>query len=162
MSVEELLLPAENSERTAKPRGRPFRPGQSGNPGGRPKVLAEVRDLARASTLEALETIRHLMADEKIPPAIRLSAAEALLDRAWGKSATVQPSDLNRPAWRELPQEVLDQLARYRCSRGHRVDGFLVEEKAGGRLRVACHCGSGVLEIADDAIILGSDVTGPW
>ena len=28
-------------------KGRPFKPGQSGNPGGRPRVLRDVQDLAR-------------------------------------------------------------------------------------------------------------------
>jgi hypothetical protein len=28
-------------------RGRPFKKGESGNPGGRPKVTAELRELAR-------------------------------------------------------------------------------------------------------------------
>jgi hypothetical protein len=47
-----IALTAENSDRAVEPRGRPFRPGQSGNPGGHPRLLAEVRDLARASTSE--------------------------------------------------------------------------------------------------------------
>ena len=34
-------------------RGRPFQKGQSGNPGGRPKVAAEVKELARVHTAEA-------------------------------------------------------------------------------------------------------------
>ncbi|WP_447986972.1 DUF5681 domain-containing protein [Nitrospira sp. Nam74] len=32
-----------------------WKPGQSGNPGGRPKVLIEVRDLARNHGREAIE-----------------------------------------------------------------------------------------------------------
>jgi hypothetical protein len=136
---------AENSDLSAKLRGRPFKPGQSGNPGGRPKILAEVRDLARVSTVEALETIRSLMADQKVPPATRLAAADTLLDRAWGKSTTVLPSDLSRPAWRELSAEVFDQVRRHRCFRGHRPEGFLVEEKPNGDLHVSCACGGGLV-----------------
>jgi hypothetical protein len=33
--------------------GGSFKPGQSGNAGGRPKVVAEIRDLARQHTAEA-------------------------------------------------------------------------------------------------------------
>jgi hypothetical protein len=35
----------------------PFQPGQSGNAGGRPRVLAEVRELARAHTASALNAL---------------------------------------------------------------------------------------------------------
>jgi hypothetical protein len=158
---------AENSRASAsgshgRGTGRPFQPGQSGNPGGRPKLLAEVRDMARASTVEAIETIRRLMLDEKVAPATRLAAADALLDRGWGKAAAIQPSDLNRPAWRELPREVLDQIGRHRCSRGHTADSFLVEEREDGGLRVSCQCGAGSFEVIDDAIALSSNMTGPW
>lgn len=39
---------AENNAKAAKPRGpgRPFQPGQSGNPGGRPKLREHVRERA--------------------------------------------------------------------------------------------------------------------
>ena len=36
--------------------GKPFKKGQSGNPGGRPKVVAEVKELA-TQTSEATEEI---------------------------------------------------------------------------------------------------------
>ncbi|MGB6440326.1 MAG: DUF5681 domain-containing protein [Methyloceanibacter sp.] len=37
--------------------GKPFKKGQSGNPGGRPKIVAEVKELARAHTGEAIQTL---------------------------------------------------------------------------------------------------------
>lgn len=40
---------AENSGKTAA-RGRPFQKGQSGNPGGRPKISAEFKDKCRVFT----------------------------------------------------------------------------------------------------------------
>ena len=65
--------------------GKPFKKGQSGNPGGRPKVIAEVKELARAHTGAAIETLVSIMANPKAAPAARVSAANALLDRGYGK-----------------------------------------------------------------------------
>jgi Family of unknown function (DUF5681) len=65
--------------------GKPFKKGQSGNPGGRPKVVAEVRELARAHTGEAVQTLVSIMTNHKAAPAARVSAANALLDRGYGK-----------------------------------------------------------------------------
>ena len=45
--------------------GKPFKKGQSGNPGGRPKVIAEVKELARAHTGEAIETLVSIMTNRK-------------------------------------------------------------------------------------------------
>ena len=62
-----------------------FVPGQSGNPGGRPKDEHRVGELARSYTLEAIETLVDLMRhgrDERV----RGIAAQALLDRGWGKA----------------------------------------------------------------------------
>ena len=67
--------------------GKPFKKGQSGNPGGRPKVVAEVKELARAHTGEAIETLVSIMTNPKSAPAARVSAANALLDRGFGKPA---------------------------------------------------------------------------
>ena len=63
----------------------PFKKGQSGNPGGRPKVVAEVKELARAHTGKAIETLVSIMDNPKAAPAARVSAANALLDRGYGK-----------------------------------------------------------------------------
>jgi hypothetical protein len=65
--------------------GKPFQKGQSGNPGGRPKAVAEVKELARAHTSEAIETLVSIMSNPKAAPAARVSAANALLDRGYGK-----------------------------------------------------------------------------
>jgi Family of unknown function (DUF5681) len=53
-------------------KGRPFQKGVSGNPGGRPKVLGDVQELARQKSPEAINTLSNIMHDEKAPPAARL------------------------------------------------------------------------------------------
>jgi Family of unknown function (DUF5681) len=67
-----------------------WKPGQSGNPSGRAKVDLNLRRLARERTVEALETLAKIMLNEKAAAAARVAAAQAILDRGWGKP--VQPT----------------------------------------------------------------------
>jgi hypothetical protein len=75
-------------------RSTSWRPGTSGNPGGRPrkpatiaarKTIDDVKAAARELTPEALATLESVMGDEKAPPAARVTAANTILDRGWGK-----------------------------------------------------------------------------
>ena len=69
-----------------------FPKGQSGNPGGRPRDEQKVAELARSYTTEAIETLVALMRsgnDERV----RGTAAQALLDRGWGKPKVELVSD---------------------------------------------------------------------
>ena len=62
-----------------------FQKGRSGNPGGRPKEVGEVRDLARQYTPAAIEALEGIMNQATAPASARVAAAEALLNRAWGR-----------------------------------------------------------------------------
>src|SRR4051794_39200595 len=62
-----------------------FAKGQSGNPGGRPKVEGLVRELAQQQTTIALKTLVECLDDAN--GRVRVSAAVALLDRGWGRPA---------------------------------------------------------------------------
>jgi len=58
--------------------------GHSGNAGGRPKDEHKVAELARSFTTEAIDTLVELMRSGK-DERVRGTAAQALLDRGWGK-----------------------------------------------------------------------------
>jgi len=88
-----------------------FAPGQSGNPGGRPKDEHRVGELARSYTLEAIETLVDLMRhgrDERV----RGTAAQALLDRGWGK-AKVEVVTTGEGGYLELLRAVNERPKRH-------------------------------------------------
>lgn len=62
----------------------PFKPGQSGNPGGRPKGLAAK---AREYTDRALEVIAEALQDPD--PKVKLAAAKEVFDRGYGKAVSM-------------------------------------------------------------------------
>jgi uncharacterized protein DUF5681 len=53
--------------------GRPFPKGQSGNPGGRPKELRDVIELARSHTTDAIETLVAAMNSDSAPWGARIA-----------------------------------------------------------------------------------------
>ena len=63
----------------------PWVKGASGNPGGRPREVADIRKLARSRGKEAIDALYEIMRDEKAPPAARIAASVALLDRGYGR-----------------------------------------------------------------------------
>jgi hypothetical protein len=91
--------------------GRPFPKGRSENPGGRPKALADVQAYARQQTNTAIDVLASIMSDEKASPAARIAAANALLDRGYGKPSSIVDThiDENRDV-RELTKDELDTL----------------------------------------------------
>jgi hypothetical protein len=65
-------------------RGRPFEKGRSGNPGGRPKVAGELRELAREHTRKAINELARLGVKAR-SESVRVAAIRELLDRGYGK-----------------------------------------------------------------------------
>jgi hypothetical protein len=60
-------------------------PGRTPNPGGRPRAGITVVSLARKHTRAAVETLAEIAADPKAKRKDRIAAAEALLNRGWGR-----------------------------------------------------------------------------
>lgn len=86
-------------------RSTSFKPGKSGNPGGKPKnpqkiadhkVLADVKQLAREAGEDAIRALKDVMMSSKSPPAARVTAASALLDRGYGKPPAFVTGDADQ------------------------------------------------------------------
>jgi hypothetical protein len=65
-------------------RGRPFQKGTSGNPGGRPKVIGGLRELARQHSSDVIKELARLALKARSETA-RIAAGRELLDRGYGK-----------------------------------------------------------------------------
>ena len=85
-----------------------FKPGQSGNPGGRPKGIEA---LAREHTPAALAAL----VDALRSPRERVSAAVALLDRGWGKPTVTVEGNVEHTTYvlrAPTPTESADEWLR--------------------------------------------------
>jgi hypothetical protein len=82
-----------------------FKPGQTGNPGGRPKIAAEVRELAQQNCKLAVQKLVKLLDSDN--ENIVLSAAQVLLDRGIGKP--IQAVEISGNITHDLSDAELDQ-----------------------------------------------------
>ena len=88
-----------------------FQKGQSGNPGGRPKIVGEVQELARQHSPEAIDTLLEIMRNKKAPAAARALASNSILDRGYGKPPQSLEAKINRGSIREMTDEELMAIA---------------------------------------------------
>ena len=77
-----------------------FKPGQSGNPGGRPKGQSEIVKAAQRHGKDAIKRLVELMSDED--SAVQVKACQVILDRGYGKA----------PQSIDLPLGLLPSLIR--------------------------------------------------
>jgi Family of unknown function (DUF5681) len=81
-----------NGRTTGGVTGKGFRPGQSGNPRGRPKGLARAtRELVGEDGMALIQLWWDIARDETRRDRDRLEASRLLADRGWGKVANFEP-----------------------------------------------------------------------
>lgn len=116
-----------------RPNGRFAPGGPSGNPGGRPKIVGNIQALARAHTTEAVATLVEIMRDHDAPAAARGAAANAILDRGWGRASVSVTVDAGAVEAQRLATERMAEdfrrIAEYSRKRllRHEVQGVVVE-----------------------------------
>jgi hypothetical protein len=115
-------MPENRIEQTmARPKGSgptstSFKPGETGNPGGRPKVVKEVRQLAQQYTVEAIQTLANIMQDPSEHASARVHAADIILNRGHGKAPqTFEATNLDVLTDAELDRTISDAIARLRA-----------------------------------------------
>ena len=100
-------MSAGNSAETAAKNvpGRPFKPGQSGNPKGRPKIPKELRAIAKA----APDKIKGMIEDPNTPAKVRADLLKWSFEMIYGKPQQQVGMDIN-----SIPQVIFkgeDNLA---------------------------------------------------
>src|SRR3990167_6304995 len=95
-----------------------WKPGQSGNPGGRPKGLQRAtRELVCDDGIALAKFWQAVMKNARVPWATRMAASMALAERGWGKAASLPEVKTDDPL--ELAAEsaigrIVDELASRR------------------------------------------------
>ena len=103
--------------------GAGFRPGVSGNPGGRPKGVARtVREVCGGSPLLLAQGLLAIAQDPKARDRDRIAAYRELLDRGWGKApafASIEGGDpLEEDEISREIRSIADELSARRKARG--------------------------------------------
>jgi hypothetical protein len=96
-----------NNNGTARVIGKPFKPGQFGYPGGRPKgVSRTVRELCGDSPLRLPQVLLEIAENPKARDRDRIAASSVLLDRGWEKAPAVAAVESHEPGTRPFRHEL--------------------------------------------------------
>jgi hypothetical protein len=121
LSIETPVLPAVRSRAPARDTLGKWQPGQSANPGGRPKQTADYklcRELAREFSAHNIERMREL-AETTEDDRVQYMARTWLDEKAWGKARDYDPNEDRAPRLDLLKmspedrQKLRDLLGKY-------------------------------------------------
>ena len=112
-------MASANTDRTANL--IPWKPGQSGNPNGRPKGIGKrAREIAGGDPDRLLTVLLAIAEDDDAKDSDRIAATREYLDRAWGKAQSFLPAEgdpLELSNVAAAIDKVVDELAGKRAKR---------------------------------------------
>lgn len=73
-----------------------FKKGESGNPGGRPKIPEDIKQAFKDLTPAAIATLTEIVNCKSAKHSDRIKAAEIILDRGWGKPTQSMEIETNK------------------------------------------------------------------
>jgi hypothetical protein len=108
-----------------KPNGQ-LLPGSTANPSGRPKVVGEIKELARQHAPAAFERICELIdsSDERIA----LAASQEILNRAYGRPVQAVESKVEKVSMSRLFVQAARRAAGYDEMGGKIIEAEVEEE----------------------------------
>lgn len=102
-----------------------FKPGQSGNPKGRPPVPDEIKEALQAKTLEAVQVAYDLMMNSP-NEMVRLKATDMFLSPFVSKAAQKVDVDVQVTHMADI---LADAARARKALQGHIIDAEVVESK---------------------------------
>ncbi len=102
-----MAVTDNSNKAVAKVKEWQFKPGQSGNPAGRPKIPEEVKAMLKAAAPDAVRSLIMTMNDESTAPALKIECIKIVLDRALGKPLQAVDFDSNSMIEIKLSNELI-------------------------------------------------------
>lgn len=75
------------------------------------KTPTDIRSLARSHTEKAINVLVGIMQEPKAPQAARVAAAQALIDRGWGKATQVIDATVRNKSAQQMSDDELADIA---------------------------------------------------
>lgn len=92
--------------------GKWLRGTASPNPHGRPSIPVEVKEAAKAHTLDMIAVLVEVASDKDAPPSARVAAASAVLDRGHGKPVASVEAKVAKVDLSQMHLEALRSMMR--------------------------------------------------
>jgi hypothetical protein len=111
--------------KSSKPTRGGKRPGSGRKPGAKNKSTLALKEYAGQFSQEAVQVLVEAMRDTEAPPAVRIQAADKLLDRSHGKPAVhVEPVEVTIAP---IPWEELREIGRKSIEESQRQHQEFIE-----------------------------------